>query len=40
MEVHPRPERALSDGPNSVGLKDVKGIVRELKALDEFLRKG
>ncbi len=38
MEVHPDPERAKSDGPNSVALGDVKGLLRELKGLDDYIR--
>ncbi|MDX5320671.1 MAG: 3-deoxy-8-phosphooctulonate synthase [Bacteroidota bacterium] len=30
MEVHPDPEQALSDGPNMVYLKDLKGLMGEL----------
>ncbi|MBI5598746.1 MAG: 3-deoxy-8-phosphooctulonate synthase [Deltaproteobacteria bacterium] len=40
MEVHPDPDKALSDGPNSIALKDVKKLVRELKELDLFARSG
>ena len=38
MEVHPDPERALCDGPNSLPLTDVLPLWRELKALHRFLR--
>jgi 2-dehydro-3-deoxyphosphooctonate aldolase (KDO 8-P synthase) len=38
LEVHPNPDEALSDGPNSIALKDVKGLLKELKGLDDFLR--
>ncbi|MBI5560643.1 MAG: 3-deoxy-8-phosphooctulonate synthase [Deltaproteobacteria bacterium] len=38
MEVHPNPEKALSDGPNSIALRDVRKFVRGLKELDEFVR--
>jgi len=40
MEVHPNPSLALSDGPNSIALKDVKRILKGLKELDDFLRKS
>lgn len=30
MEVHPDPEKALSDGPNMVYLKDLEGLMGEL----------
>jgi 2-dehydro-3-deoxyphosphooctonate aldolase (KDO 8-P synthase) len=33
MEVHPDPDRALCDGPNSVKLSEVERIIRSLVAL-------
>lgn len=30
FEVHPNPEKALSDGPNMLYLKDLKNLVKEL----------
>jgi 2-dehydro-3-deoxyphosphooctonate aldolase (KDO 8-P synthase) len=30
FEVHPDPEKALSDGPNMLYLKDLEGVVRSL----------
>jgi 2-dehydro-3-deoxyphosphooctonate aldolase (KDO 8-P synthase) len=33
LEVHPDPERALSDGPNSLPLGDVEPLVRSLLAI-------
>lgn len=33
MEVHPEPDKALSDGPNMVPLKDAKAILQELQSL-------
>jgi 2-dehydro-3-deoxyphosphooctonate aldolase (KDO 8-P synthase) len=38
MEVHPDPDKALCDGPNSLPLTDVLPLWRELKALHRFLR--
>lgn len=38
METHPDPSRALSDGPNSVALGDMEGLLSELKDLDSFVR--
>ena len=38
MEVHPDPAQALCDGPNSLPLKEVPALWRELKALHEFIR--
>lgn len=34
MEVHPDPDRALSDGPNSVKLADLKKLLKILIAID------
>ena len=34
MEIHPDPERALSDGPNSVRLRDLPDYLRRLKKID------
>jgi 2-dehydro-3-deoxyphosphooctonate aldolase (KDO 8-P synthase) len=34
MEVHEDPERAASDGPNSVRLGDLEGLLQDLVALD------
>lgn len=38
MEVHPDPERALCDGPNSLPLKEVPSLWRTLKALHQLIR--
>ncbi len=38
MEVHPDPEKARCDGPNSLPLDHVPALWRELKGLHEFLR--
>jgi 2-dehydro-3-deoxyphosphooctonate aldolase (KDO 8-P synthase) len=38
MEVHPDPDRALCDGPNSLPLKDVPALWRTLAALHRFIR--
>jgi 2-dehydro-3-deoxyphosphooctonate aldolase (KDO 8-P synthase) len=40
MEVHPEPEKALCDGPNSLPLAAVPALWRELKALHEFCRRA
>ena len=39
MEVHPEPERALCDGPNSVELKSVGNIIKELLAIDAVVKR-
>ncbi len=38
MEVHPEPEAALCDGPNSLPLRDVLPLWRDLKALHRLIR--
>ena len=39
MEVHEDPDRALSDGPNSLPLAEFEGLLRVVKRLDE-IQKG
>ncbi len=39
MEVHPNPDKALSDGPNSVKLEDVPANLKQLKDLDAIAKK-
>lgn len=38
MEVHPDPEQALCDGPNSLPLRDVLPLWRQLQALHRLVR--
>ncbi|MEJ5299980.1 MAG: 3-deoxy-8-phosphooctulonate synthase [Thermodesulforhabdaceae bacterium] len=38
MEVHPAPEKALCDGPNSLRLEDVSQCLKELVAIFEVIR--
>ncbi len=38
MEVHEDPEKALCDGPNSVKLDDLPGILKKLKAIDAIVK--
>jgi 2-dehydro-3-deoxyphosphooctonate aldolase (KDO 8-P synthase) len=40
MEVHPRPEEALSDGPNMVRLCELKGLLQQLQAIWHVSGKG
>jgi 2-dehydro-3-deoxyphosphooctonate aldolase (KDO 8-P synthase) len=40
METHPDPERALSDGPNSLPLADMRGLLETLKTLDSTIKRG
>ncbi len=39
MEVHPEPEKALCDGPNSLPLKDAESLLYTLKDLHEVVKK-
>ena len=36
METHENPDKALSDGPNSIALKDMKRVISELMAYDKI----
>jgi len=38
METHPNPEKALSDGPNSIPLKDLENIIIQIKTLKDALK--
>ena len=38
METHPRPEKALSDGPNAWPLKLMQPLLETLKALDAMVK--
>ena len=38
MEVHEDPEHALSDGPNSLMLKDFEGLLRIIKRIDAVVK--
>ncbi len=40
MEVHPRPEEALSDGPNMVRLSELKKLLQQLQAIWRVSGKG
>lgn len=40
MESHPEPDAALSDGPNSVRLADMRNLLARLKALDDAAKAG
>ena len=39
IETHEDPERAPSDGPNMVPLKEFEGLVRDLMALDKLVKR-
>ena len=38
METHEDPDRAPSDGPNMVPLKDVKGLLKKLTEIDKIIK--
>ena len=38
IETHPDPDKAPSDGPNMVPLKDFEGLMRDLMALDALVK--
>jgi 2-dehydro-3-deoxyphosphooctonate aldolase (KDO 8-P synthase) len=38
FEVHPDPDCALCDGPNSLRLSSLEGLLRELIAIDRALK--
>lgn len=38
METHPEPEKALSDGPNSWPLDEMKTLLTQLKSIDETVK--
>ncbi len=38
MEVHEDPDRALSDGPNSLPLKELEGLLKRLKKIDTVVK--
>ncbi|MCK9385226.1 MAG: 3-deoxy-8-phosphooctulonate synthase [Nevskia sp.] len=40
METHPRPEEALCDGPNSLPLKHIGGLLETLVALDRVVKQS
>jgi len=40
METHPRPEDALCDGPNSLPLKHIGGLLETLVALDRVVKQS
>ncbi|HEX4873096.1 MAG TPA: 3-deoxy-8-phosphooctulonate synthase [Nevskiaceae bacterium] len=39
METHPRPDQALCDGPNSLPLAEVGGLLETLVALDRVVKR-
>ena len=40
METHPDPDRAPSDGPNMVRLKDMPALLAQLQEFDRLAKKA
>ncbi len=40
LEVHPRPDDALCDGPNMLALKDLPLLLQQVKEIDAIVRSG
>jgi len=40
MEVHPDPDNAKSDGPNSVALADLEALLMTLKSIDSLVKQN
>ncbi len=40
MEVHPDPDRALSDGPNMLQIDQVRPLLKTLKKIEEAVKDG
>lgn len=40
MEVHPDPDRALCDGPNSLALKDLRSLLTVLREIDRIVKRS
>ena len=38
IETHDHPEKALSDGPNMIPLKDMKKVLSQLQAYDKITK--
>ena len=38
METHPRPDEALCDGPNSLPLSQIEGLLQTLVELDRIVK--
>lgn len=38
METHENPDKALSDGPNTIALKDMERVITELMAYDKITK--
>ncbi len=39
LEIHPHPKQALSDGPNSLPVSKLRGLLETLKQIDKIIKK-
>ena len=37
IEVHPHPDKALCDGPNMIDLKELQGLLKQVKKIEKVL---
>ncbi len=35
LEVHPDPDKALCDGPNMIGLKQLENLLKQIKKIEK-----
>ena len=40
IETHPDPDRAPSDGPNMIALRDMPALIKRLKTFDDLAKQG
>jgi 2-dehydro-3-deoxyphosphooctonate aldolase (KDO 8-P synthase) len=40
LEVHPKPDSALCDGPNQVALGELEGLLKECMEIDRVVKQG
>ncbi|HPN85117.1 MAG TPA: 3-deoxy-8-phosphooctulonate synthase, partial [Victivallales bacterium] len=40
LEVHPNPDKALSDGPNSLSFKEAEAVLKQVLKIHEIQRKN
>jgi 2-dehydro-3-deoxyphosphooctonate aldolase (KDO 8-P synthase) len=40
LEVHPDPEKALCDGPNMIGLKELEKLLKQVKKIESVFKNG
>lgn len=38
LEVHPKPDKALCDGPNMIGLKELEDLLKQVKRIEKALK--